>query len=682
MAFTRLSAILLLLSVLIAPQTRASADPPGAPMPVVWPAAGPHQPGVVLVRFWPAMAQSGLDALREDGIAAATRLPMLNVYAVATPLGQEAAVAARLSLRREVAYAELDYLAASQEVPNDPNYPKQWGLTQIAAPQAWNQTTGASSLIIGVLDTGIDLGHPDLAGKVWVNAGEIPGDAVDNDRNGFIDDVHGWHFFGDGGPGNADVADDNGHGTHVAGIAGAATNNGIGVAGVTWDSPVMVVKVLGSDGLGPYSDIAAGILYAVANGARIINLSLGGQPFSQTLCDAVALATAKGRLVVAAVGNQGDQVLYPAMCPGALAVAATDASDKHAAFSNRGARVDLAAPGVDIWSTFYRPGLSTYAALDGTSAAAPFVAGAAALVWSRWPGLTAEAVKAQLLATVADAGRPGKDDETGWGRLDAGSAVADLAAPVDLQVSTRVTPMIVVAGNPMTATFQVTNTGGMLATSVTLYASLVADATVDGIQSAGASCNLIGSAMTCGASRLDPGGSAAVSVVMTPTVVGVVTVEGLGELTISASVNAAQRELTPSDNRQTVKTRIRPVLSGRVFLDSNGDGIHQPWEGRGVSDAWLFLQQDGRTLAYTTSQGPNGAYHFDTLALGGYVLHVAQLPPGFMLTTPEDIALAIEPATATVAYFGAWTGKPEPTPSPTVSPCPSSNCQRLPLIVR
>ena len=356
-----------------------------------------------------------------------------------------------------VAFAELDYLvqadtdvtrtaqagqpastlgrsasgtAGVSRSPNDPDYSQQWALSKINAPAAWNVTTGTVAITIAIVDTGIDLGHPDLATKIWTNPGEIPANGLDDDDNGKVDDVHGWHFFSPGE--DAFIQDDHGHGTHVAGIAAATTDNGIGVAGVAWGARVMSVKVLDSGGIGSYSSIAAGIVYAADEGAKIINLSLGGAPSSPTLCQAATYATAAGALVVAATGNTGGPVLYPAACDHVLAVAATDRADQRADFSNLGPQVDLAAPGVDIYSTWYQSGLqaSGYFTKSGTSMATPQVAGVAALVWSRWPTWTPDQVAQRLLDTALDLGEPGWDVYSGWGRLDAANAVTAPVAPV------------------------------------------------------------------------------------------------------------------------------------------------------------------------------------------------------------------------------------------------------------
>ena len=626
-----------------------------------------YRPGAVLVGLRPGASAASVGQLDAAGYEITDAIPGLDAVSVAVPVGQEAETAHRLAQVPGVAYAELDYRASVQGnwhgIPNDPDFVKQWSLPLVGAPAAWDVTTGSLSVVIAVLDTGIDLEHPDLKGRVWTNPGEIPGNGKDDDDNGMIDDTRGWRFYhaynGSGfeARGDGQVADDNGHGTHTAGIAGARTNNGIGVAGLTWDSPVMAVKVLDKSGYAWYSDVAAGILYAANNGAAVLNLSLGGSEPSETLCAAVKSAVDRGKVVVAAAGNSGESVYYPAACDGALAVGATDQFDAPASFTNRGPCIDLAAPGVDIYSTWYASGLnlSTYAAVSGTSEAAPHVAGAAALVLARWPSLSAQGVKQQLQSALVDVGEPGRDDATGWGRLDLGVAVASLAQPVDLRLSAATVPAVVVAGNPMTTTFTVVNAGASAATSVTLFASLPAEPVVQDVRSATATCSLAGAEMRCGMARLEPGERATVTAVLTPVVVGT------GVLATAASVGAAQLESTPADNRQTLTTGIVPVLRGRIYLDGNGDGIRQSWETRGIGDAWVLLEQAGQPVAYTASEPPTGAFRFDTLPAGTYDL-IADLPPGYLFTTPAQVEMAVAADREQVVYFGAWTGTAEPVP--------------------
>jgi hypothetical protein len=420
----------------------------------------------------------------------------------------------------------------------------------------------------------------------------------------------------------------------------------------------MPVKVIDEAiGFAAHSDVAAGILYAIDNGASIINVSLGGPEHSQVLCAAVSAAVSRGKLVVAAAGNFGQTVYYPAACPGALAVGATDWDDNPAAFTNPGARVDLSAPGVGILSLWPRPRLpgSGYATRSGTSQAAPHVAAAAALVWARWPQLSADGVKAQLQGSVKDIGLPGRDDESGWGRLDLARAVREPVGPVDLRLDVDVEPLQVVAGNPLTATFTMANTGGSAATSVTLSATLPVAPAYEDIHVTGSACSLRGHNLQCGLAELGAGASARVTVVMTPTLVGD------GEISTTASVNSAQRELTPSDNRRVTQTRIRPVLWGRIFIDGNGDGARQPWETRGVPDAFVLLKKVGQTVLYSAVETRTGHFQFDMVPSGQYTLF-AVLPAGYQPTASGALTVEVLSSREQSAFVGAWTGVVEPIP--------------------
>lgn len=342
-----------------------------------------------------------------------------------SPESEVTRVVEALSSDPRIEWAEPDYVAHVAFTPNDPHYTDQWGLVQIHADQAWDVTQGSPAVAIAIVDTGIDLDHPDLAGKLWVNPGEIPGNGIDDDGNGKIDDVNGWDWVnGDNSP-----QDDIGHGSHVAGVVAGATNNSVGIAGACPNCRVMALKVLDAGGSGTYSDIAAGITYAVDKGAKVINLSLGGYADSQLLRDAVAYAS-QYAVVVAAGGNDSKQErFYPAAYDDyVVAVAATDNSDEKTAFSNYGEWVDISAPGVSIWSTVYDDG---YAAWSGSSMAAPFVSGVAGLVRSQNPSWSAGAVRGQLLHTAdgIDGLNPGYEGKLGMGRVNAYQAVTVTAEP-------------------------------------------------------------------------------------------------------------------------------------------------------------------------------------------------------------------------------------------------------------
>ncbi|MGE0725973.1 MAG: S8 family serine peptidase, partial [Alphaproteobacteria bacterium] len=331
-----------------------------------------------------------------------------------------AAEAVAEALRRSgiVENAEPNYVISASITPNDPNFSKQWALhntgqayatsggapvagsadADIDAPTAWDMQT-AAEVVVAVIDSGINLTHPDLVDNLWRNEDEVAGNGIDDDGNGYVDDYYGYDFHN----GDADPSDDNGHGTHVAGIIAAEGNNGIGVAGVAWNATVMAVKFLDATGSGLTSNAIAALNYAVANGAAISNASWSGAGHSTLLSNAIAAAGAAGHLVVAAAGNNGVDLEVSPRYPvshdldNIIAVAATDDDDLLASYSNYGAdSVDLAAPGSNIYST-----LGTgYAFLSGTSMATPYVTGAATLVWSVNPALTWQEVKDIILASV------------------------------------------------------------------------------------------------------------------------------------------------------------------------------------------------------------------------------------------------------------------------------------------
>ncbi|SFS43540.1 S8 family peptidase [Marininema halotolerans] len=254
-----------------------------------------------------------------------------------------------------VEFAEPNYLMKASFIPNDPLFPRQYGLRQINAPLAWNVTRGRRAVFVAIVDTGVQTNHPDLRTKL----------------------LRGFNFIS----GNTNTNDNNGHGTHVAGIAAAATNNGIGVAGTGFNIRILPVKVLNSQGVGTLFDVARGILYSVQRGAKVINLSLGGPNTSATLQNAVNTAWQRGVVVVAAAGNNASSVPeYPAFYTNVIAVAATNARDRRASFSNFGSWVDVAAPGVNILSTTVGSG---YGFKTGTSMSTPFVTGLAGLLASQ-----------------------------------------------------------------------------------------------------------------------------------------------------------------------------------------------------------------------------------------------------------------------------------------------------------
>ena len=329
-----------------------------------------------------------------------------------------------------VRYVEPNFRAQLLQTPNDPSFTTLWGMhntgqssgvadADIDAPEAWDTSTDAN-LIVAISDTGIDYNHPDLANNVWTNAGEIPGNGIDDDSNGSVDDIHGYDYYNEDG----DPFDDHSHGTHVSGTIGGVGNNATGVAGVSWTTKLMGVKFLSAGGSGSYSDGVRSIDYAVTNGAKVINASWGGSGYSQALKDSIQRAGASGVLFVAAAGNSAnnaDQIpMYPAAydLDNIVSVAASTRSETLAYFSNYGTTsVDLAAPGYLIYSTTPNNG---YATFSGTSMASPHVAGASALYRAANPGLTPSQVRVALMATADD--KPAYNGKTvSGGRLNVNS---------------------------------------------------------------------------------------------------------------------------------------------------------------------------------------------------------------------------------------------------------------------
>jgi len=386
-------------------------DPQGNLLP--HPASAPsYRPGQILVKFRPQTPQQDRQrALGTQDLPVLEDLPDLQLQRVAAPEGQEHQIVEALNNDPRVEYAELDYAVHATIIPNDSHFDLQWGPVKIQAPAAWDETTGGSDVIIAIIDTGVDLNHPDLNDKIMA----------------------GWDFVNDDGI----AQDDHGHGTHVAGIAAAETNNNQGVAGVSWGARIMPIKVLDKNGNGYYSNVAEGVLYACNHGAQIINLSLGGSEPSNTLRDALQQAHGQGCLIAAAAGNDGhSSVDYPAKYVQAIAVAATDRNDQRAYFSDYGPEIDVAAPGVEIYSTLWTPPNNhTYGYKMGTSMSVPHVAGLAALLWSVCPELTNTEVRSVIESTAKDLGSPGWDPYYGYGRIDAEKAIEYAGPPPTLTVS-------------------------------------------------------------------------------------------------------------------------------------------------------------------------------------------------------------------------------------------------------
>jgi thermitase len=356
-----------------------------------------YVPGRLLAAHRPGIDANLLDrTLKFHGAAVRKHWPEISLSVLDVPEASAGAIMESLQRTGLFEYVERDQYAHTAETPNDPAFVSQWYLTKLQSPQAWNVTTGSTAVVVAVIDTGVYGAHPDLTSQL----------------------VTGWNFVNS----TSDTSDRLGHGTGVAGTIAAASNNGIGVAGVSWQSRIMPLVVVDEKDFAAYSNIAEAIRYAADRGVRVINISIGGAGESATLQAAVDYAWSKGALIFASAMNNGTSTpYYPAACNHAIAVSATDGDDHLASFSNYGNWIAIAAPGTNILTTTSGGG---YGYLFGTSFSSPIVAGVAALALAINPSLTNAQVVSLLERTADDIGAPGYDTSFGWGRVNAFHAVA------------------------------------------------------------------------------------------------------------------------------------------------------------------------------------------------------------------------------------------------------------------
>ncbi len=363
-------------------------------------AAGNHgQAGRLIIKFRDAEVQSAGVQDIDSKVKSALPADLANQVQVDTmfdgtgrvevPAASLAKVKDELTKSGAVDYVEEDQVRTASFTPNDPSYSREWHLPAVNAPAAWDVTQGSGSVTIAIIDTGVDYTHPELSPNV----------------------VAGYNFVSN----NTNYYDDNGHGTHVSGIAAAVGNNGSGIAGVAWNVKIMPLKVLDASGSGYDSDVARAIRYAADRNVGVISMSLGGGGYSQTLQDAINYAYGKGVVIVAAAGNDGTNLIsYPAAMDHVISVAALDSSDNLASFSNYGQGLDISAPGVAIYSTV--PG--GYKTYSGTSMATPVVSGTAALVRGRHPDRGPNDIAQMLFNSADDLGSPGYDTRYGYGKVN------------------------------------------------------------------------------------------------------------------------------------------------------------------------------------------------------------------------------------------------------------------------
>jgi serine protease len=411
-------ALSILLALLLLVATAAPAVAAEDPDPPTTAAAGEVVPGEVVVT-WRA-AGRGLEVAREHGLAVVAELgtPGDGLPSVISTQGRPVeAVIAELATDPAVKYVEPNYVvhladegSVAAVAVNDPKTAGQYSLDQMRVRDAWSLTKGGSG-VVAVLDTGVQASHRDLAGRV------LPGyDFVNTDTN---------------------ASDDNGHGTWVAGIIASNPDDGYGIAGISWSDKILPVKIMSGTGTGDTSDLTAGIIWAANHGATVINMSVGGFPFSQYIQDAVNYAWNKGAVLVGAAGNNHrEETFFPASFTNVVSVSATQSDNEFSNWSSYGSKVDVSAPGASVQTTNCT--VCTYAGHDtwgdhtyisGTSFATPNVAGVIALIRARYPSYTPAQVVSRLTSTVDDLGYPGFDIRYGAGRVNAYRAIGGSVAP-------------------------------------------------------------------------------------------------------------------------------------------------------------------------------------------------------------------------------------------------------------
>jgi subtilisin family serine protease len=361
-------------------------------------AALPFVDNELLIQPYPGADSRALAVLYEDsGAVISAGLAEVDTVVLRVPRDQFVSIAQKLGESGLIETVQKNYLVRAEATPNDPDFVFQGHFPQIGIPLAWDRTTGSEDVVIAVVDTGVDATHAELVDRV----------------------VGGWNVFED----NADFHDVMGHGTMVAGVAGASANNGVGISGVTWDCPLLAVRVADESGVSSARFVAAGILWAAGSGAKVINVSFAPLWSNRVVQSAAQHAFHRGSLVVISAGNAGG-VNAGLGYSEALFVGAVDSANGIASFSDTGPFVDLSAPGVGLYLTANGGG---YALASGTSFSAPIVSGVAALTWSVNPGFRPSTVQSILWETAADRGAAGRDRVYGFGVVDAAAAVAEAA---------------------------------------------------------------------------------------------------------------------------------------------------------------------------------------------------------------------------------------------------------------
>ncbi|MEO8290765.1 MAG: S8 family peptidase [Gaiellaceae bacterium] len=621
----------------------------------------------ILVGFEPGVSASAQrEVLARFGAAGEERYASIRGFLASVPGRRSGSIIAALERDPRVRYAEPNVRFYADQTPDDPSFGLLWGLdnsgqvvagtagtpdADIDAPEAWSVSTGSTDVTVGVIDTGVDYNHPDLADNIWINPGEdcagCRSDGVDNDGNGYVDDWHGWDFLND----DNDPFDDNGHGTHVAGTVGAVGNNATGVAGVSWSVRIMPLKFLGANGAGDAAGAVRAVLYASSMGAVVTNNSWGGDGHSQALADAVANADVRGSLFVAAAGNNfsdnDSSANYPSNydSPNVIAVAATTNRDARAWFSNYGrTTVDLGAPGASIFSTW--PG-GSYRYLDGTSMAAPSVTGAVALAKSAFPGATGAGLKALLLRTVDPNASLATRVTTG-GRLNAGNALACMDAP-QVWLEAPAPGFAVEVGRPLTVRLLAGACGDPAGAEVSVTANgspVALTSRGDGLYTGSFTPTEAG-ALTVDATASTPTATDAVSVAGAATTVYPI-VPGGPAVAVSSAGDTVRLAFDGTAG-QRVSLKLTDVTIGTSGCCSAKISILNP-AGSALTGPTYFGTSGG--FVDTKTLGATGTYTIlldpQSTATGGATVTLYDVPP-------DSTGLVVaggEPATATATVPG------------------------------
>ncbi len=487
------------------------------------------------------------------------KLKGLDVHVVDVPAGNEQAMIAKLERNPHVRFAELDTLVEPSTTPGDPGYPSEWHLPRINGPAAWDMSVG-SGITIAILDTGVDGAHPDLAARL----------------------VPGWNFYDN----NGNTSDVYGHGTSVAGVAAAAMNNGIGVVGVAGNANIMPVRISDPSGYALWSTVAQGLTWAADRGARVANISYAVAG-SNTVISAANYFRSKGGVVAVSAGNTG-AAASTSPTNSMFVVAATDANDLRAGFSTYGDVVNIAAPGVSIYTTANG---GSYRYASGTSFSSPIVAGAAALVLSLRPDYTPAQVDAALKVTAVDLGSPGADIYFGAGRVDAAAAVLHAAAPVSGDSSPPSVAITSPTGGSAAGTVSVAVSAsddvGVTRVELRVNGSIVASGNNSPFQFAWNSAALPDGTATLTAAAYDAAGNSALSPAVAVNVANKATDTTAPSLSILSPSNGATLKgsvtisTSVSDNSGTAGIVQRLYIDGVLKATVTGkSSMNSKWNTR------------------------------------------------------------------------------------------------------